>query len=147
MFLFRRILRVLAEDKNGVARDSIPRLRLFGSEDLFECGTPATSALDASSAFAFGKAVPHADNHVVRDDRDYKLDIAGLAKDAPAARSADAGDGRPYLSVRFACCNVYARIYRSTDSASYHGRCPKCLKPVKFVVGEGGSDARVFVVQ
>jgi hypothetical protein len=53
---------------------------------------------------------------------------------------------RPYLSVRFACCNVYLRIYRDADGKSYTGRCPRCGKPVKFAVGEDGTDCRTFVV-
>jgi hypothetical protein len=53
---------------------------------------------------------------------------------------------RPFISVLFACCQVYVRIYRSPDGASYNGRCPRCGKPVKFAIGEGGTDCRSFVV-
>lgn len=72
------------------------------------------------------------------EEQPHKLDIV-------AGDDRSAG-GRPYLSVRFACCNVYQRIYRSADGKDYQGRCPRCGKPVKFVVGEGGTDARTFVV-
>jgi PHP family Zn ribbon phosphoesterase len=66
--------------------------------------------------------------------------------DAPQ-KSADADKkGRPFLSVQFACCSVYQRIYRSADGKSYNGRCPRCGKPVKFTVGEGGTDSRAFIV-
>lgn len=81
----------------------------------------------------------------MRDARDYKLELS-----AAATGSTDdgiGGAGRPYLSVRFACCNVYLRIYRSADGSSYRGRCPRCGKPVSFAVGPGGTDARFFVVQ
>ena len=54
---------------------------------------------------------------------------------------------RPFVSVHFACCKVYLRIYRSVDGKSYRGRCPKCGVPVNFAVGEGGTDARTFVVR
>jgi hypothetical protein len=54
--------------------------------------------------------------------------------------------GRPYLSVMFACCSVYQRIYRNAEGSAYCGRCPKCGKPVKFEVGSGGTDVRQFVV-
>jgi hypothetical protein len=77
----------------------------------------------------------------VRDDRDYKLELS----DRAGAR--DEGASRPYLSVRFACCNVYLRIYRSADAKHYRGRCPRCGKVVNFVVGPGGTDARFFVVE
>ena len=86
------------------------------------------------------------------DPRDYKLDISGIAK----PRSGDAGgtagneaerDNRPFLAVHFACCGVYCRIYRNTDGTAYVGHCPKCAKPVRFLVGEGGTDERFFVVE
>ena len=75
------------------------------------------------------------------DPRDYKFDGA-----SPPARSAEPTK-RPYISVQFACCNVYLRIYRSADGTRYSGHCPKCARPVNFIVGEGGTDERVFVVR
>jgi hypothetical protein len=77
------------------------------------------------------------------DPRDYKLDISGL----PKADDGDSSAGRPYLRVQFRCCNAYQRIYRSADGKSYNGRCPKCGKPIKFVVGEGGTSCRDFIVE
>lgn len=73
------------------------------------------------------------------DSRDYKLDLSGSS-------GANAASSRPFLSVQFACCGVYQRIYRSADGKSYQGRCPRCTKPVKFVVGDGGTDSRAFIV-
>jgi PHP family Zn ribbon phosphoesterase len=58
----------------------------------------------------------------------------------------DSRQGRPYLSVLFACCQVYVRIYRAADGSGYQGRCPQCGKPVKFAVGADGTTARTFVV-
>jgi hypothetical protein len=87
----------------------------------------------------------------MNDPRDYKLDVSGIK---PAADGADVdgtpppGDpARPFLSVRFECCAVYTRIYRSPDGTGYRGRCPRCGKPVHFPVGRGGTDARFFVVR
>ena len=73
--------------------------------------------------------------------------FALLVLAGPAAAETPASGPRPYLSVRFACCNVYLRIYRSADGATYRGRCPRCGKPVQFAVGEGGTSARFFVVE
>ena len=89
------------------------------------------------------------------DPRDYKLDLRGAAGEAPtnsgagvtAAKAAVPGSSRPYLSILFACCGVYQRVYRSADGRSYHGRCPRCTVPVRFAVGEGGTGARSFVVR
>jgi len=75
------------------------------------------------------------------DGRDYKLDLTSAVK--PAEESTK----RPYLSVQFACCGVYQRIYRDRDGQSYQGRCPRCGKPVRFAVGQGGTDARFFIVR
>jgi hypothetical protein len=76
------------------------------------------------------------------DPRDYKLDVAGIK---PRLENASL-KGRPFLSVLFACCGVYQRIYRNADGSAYSGRCPRCGKPVKFAVGRGGTDERNFVV-
>lgn len=75
------------------------------------------------------------------DPRDYKLDISSLPKD-PAQSPGPIG--RPYLSVLFACCNVYQRVYRLPSGHAYRGRCPKCAREVNFPVGQGGTTARFF---
>ncbi len=80
------------------------------------------------------------------DPRDYKVDLSTDARPADAAQPVTS-DARPYVGVRFACCDVYVRIYRSPDGTSYRGHCPRCAKPVNFVVGAGGTDARTFVVE
>jgi hypothetical protein len=71
---------------------------------------------------------------------------------ATGGGSASAGVGanagrRPFLSVRFACCGVYQRVYRERDGKTYLGRCPRCAAPVRFVVGRGGTAARSFIVR
>jgi PHP family Zn ribbon phosphoesterase len=78
------------------------------------------------------------------DPRDYKLDLST----APATTSGglSAPLGRPFLSVHFACCAAYQRIYRDADGSQYQGRCPRCGKAVRFVVGEGGTTVRTFTV-
>lgn len=89
----------------------------------------------------------------MNDPRDYKLDLSTAAHskqrttDSETDRAHGSGAARPFISVHFACCGVYRRIYRSADGASYAGHCPKCARPVKFKVGPGGTDAREFVVE
>ena len=77
------------------------------------------------------------------DPRDYKLDIAG----ASASDESQSADAKPFLSIHFACCGVYCRIYRNREGDAYVGRCPRCSKPVRFLVGDGGTDQRSFVVE
>jgi hypothetical protein len=77
------------------------------------------------------------------DPRDYKLDVPGLS----SRPSAPASAARPFLSVLFACCGVYQRIYRSRDGTEYCGACPRCGRPIRFAVGSGGTDQRSFVVE
>lgn len=79
------------------------------------------------------------------DPRDYKLDLS-TSPSVPDAAAAGANQNRPFLSVHFACCGVYTRIYRNPADTEYRGRCPKCGKAVRFVVGDGGTTSRTFVV-
>ena len=80
------------------------------------------------------------------DPRDVKLDLSSA--DAPAQQNGSQPAGpRPFLSVQFACCSVYQRIYRDPAGTQYRGRCPKCGKAVTFAVGEGGTNSRFFVVR
>ena len=53
---------------------------------------------------------------------------------------------RPFLQVYFVCSNAYQRVYRSADGHRYQARCPKCAKEMRFQVGPGGTNERVFKV-
>ena len=82
------------------------------------------------------------------DPRDYKLDIAGLAPAAGDASPAKPAPGRrPWLSVHFACCGVYQRIYRAADGTHYSGSCPRCGGKIRFNVAPGGTTTRCFRVE
>lgn len=80
------------------------------------------------------------------DPRDYKIELSTDAHRTDAPPPTPSGS-RPFIGARFACCDVYLRIYRSPDGTAYRGHCPHCAKPVNFVVGPGGTDARTFVVE
>jgi hypothetical protein len=54
--------------------------------------------------------------------------------------------GRPFLGIRFNCCDVYARIYANEAFTAFRGHCPKCAKPVWVRIAYGGSDSRFFDV-
>jgi hypothetical protein len=82
----------------------------------------------------------------LRDPRDYKLDLSSQAADAASNGATNRSAGRPFVSVHFACCGVYTRVYRTADRASYRGRCPRCGVAVNFRVGENGTSARFFTV-
>jgi len=51
-----------------------------------------------------------------------------------------------FLSLYFACANVYGRATKSLDGACYEGRCPKCGKTIAFPIGESGTGRRMFEV-
>jgi hypothetical protein len=64
--------------------------------------------------------------------------------DPGAHDSETAAQARPYVSILFECCHVYARVYRRPDEPVYRGRCPKCLKTAQLRVGPDGTRARFF---
>ncbi len=77
----------------------------------------------------------------------YHLEIEG----AEDARSRDQQNtslrGRPWVGIRFDCCDVYTRVYRNREGTAYQGRCPRCMRSVTLRVGPGGTDARFFVAE
>ena len=75
-------------------------------------------------------------------DPDYLLSVDGLEESA--VRSGAAVATRRWIGVRFDCCNVYQRIYKTRDGRSYRGRCPRCLREVRVRVGPEGTHTRFF---
>ena len=52
--------------------------------------------------------------------------------------------GKKFLGVYFACCHVYARIYKNKTGTAYEGRCPRCGRRVRARIGKGGTTRRFF---
>jgi hypothetical protein len=61
------------------------------------------------------------------------------AEKAPPKKTA-----KKFIGVNFNCCNMYVHIYVNKDGTAYEGRCPKCGKPIKLKIGEGGTSNRFF---
>jgi hypothetical protein len=73
--------------------------------------------------------------------------MAGALKPPTKASPATGpAQGSPFVGVLYECCNVYTRIYRAASAQHYDGRCPRCLRPVRFVVGPGGAQERFWRV-
>lgn len=51
---------------------------------------------------------------------------------------------RPYINMYFKCCNAYARIFLNRAGTAFAGHCPKCARPVRIEVGEGGSSSQFW---
>jgi hypothetical protein len=71
-----------------------------------------------------------------RLDRDELDNSPDVRDERPAARR--------YIGILFECCGVYQRVYPRADQAVYHGRCPRCLQPVRIRVGPQGTGDRLF---
>lgn len=83
-----------------------------------------------------------------RDKVDLSLNIVGGPGTGGFSNETrgEAAAGRPWLSLWFRCSNTYTRAYRNAAGTGYTGRCPKCGKSMRFMVGPGGTGQRTFEV-
>ena len=68
-----------------------------------------------------------------------------LYSDGPEP-SGSAGETRSkrFIGVRFACCDVYVRIYINREENAYLGNCPRCSRRLEIKVAPGGTASRFF---
>lgn len=64
----------------------------------------------------------------------------------PSSGAGDPVEARRFVGVRFACCEVYHRVYVNREATAYQGHCPRCSRPFYLAIGPGGTDARFFEV-
>ena len=54
---------------------------------------------------------------------------------------------RSHISVLFACCNVYNRIYINKAKTAYVGWCPKCCRKMTVKISKSGKNSRLFIAR
>ncbi len=65
---------------------------------------------------------------------------------ADHSKQAASQKSRPFIGIKFECCNAYRRIYLTADKSAFAGSCPKCGAPVRIRTGPGGSKSRFWTV-
>jgi hypothetical protein len=83
------------------------------------------------------------------DPNDYILDLTSIpappeAPSPPLETRNPKLETRPYLSIHFKCCHVYAPIYKTADNTAYAGHCPRCRRPTSIQISPTGSTCRIF---
>ena len=74
----------------------------------------------------------------------YHLDIEGVEDSYPEAAGGPSLVGRPWVGIRFDCCGVYVRAYRTRDGVGYRATCPRCMGSVSLRIGPDGTSSRFF---
>ena len=93
--------------------------------------------------WASSRATYFADLPIGMAGPDYILDVGGLKSREPASGVANSRN-RPWLAIRWRCCEVYSRIYQNRATTAYEGRCPKCGRDLSVRIGAEGTTHRFF---
>ena len=62
----------------------------------------------------------------------------------PASSGCDSTGLRRYVGIRFACCDVYVRVYVNREGTAYQGHCPRCRRRIELKISPDGSSSRFF---
>lgn len=57
---------------------------------------------------------------------------------------AEASRDRYWVSVYYQCCNAYQRVYFQKGARNAVGRCPRCLREIRFELTQDGEVGRFF---
>ncbi len=77
-------------------------------------------------------------------DKGQHLDLSSGDEFSSAQQAGSSAAAGQFLGVHFQCCDVYVRVYPNAERTAYQGNCPRCARPVKFLIGEEGTCARFF---
>jgi hypothetical protein len=67
-----------------------------------------------------------------------------LSSGGDSRHLSSAQSGKAFVGVRFACCDVYNRVYVDREGTAYQGACPRCGRRVLLRIGPHGTDSRFF---
>ena len=54
---------------------------------------------------------------------------------------------KPFIGMKFDCCNVYIRIPLNRAGTAFVGWCPRCTKRVEVKVSKTGSSNPFFIAE
>ncbi|MFV2068388.1 MAG: hypothetical protein ACC645_15570 [Pirellulales bacterium] len=93
---------------------------------------------EIASAGSPGRPGPADGDRAKGRDVDLSSDV-----DGPVAGGSGPGT-RPFVGIHFVCCDLYTRVYVNREETAYEGNCPRCGRPIRILIGPGGTSQRFF---